>query len=219
MNVLLFGATGMIGHGVLLECLDADDVESVVAVGRASLDIEHPKLVQIQHSDFTDFTGLTDQFASCDACFYCLGVSAAGMSEDRYRHITYDFTVAVAKTLVEVAPQMTFCFISGAGTSLQSRQMWARVKAEAEEIVKEVGFAHAYCLRPGYIQPMRGVTSKVASYRAMYAVTTPFYSMLKKLPKWVCNSAQIGQAMLNAVRHKPEQVTLESVDIVALAER
>ena len=216
MRVVIFGATGMIGYGVLRECLDDPGIESVLTVGRRSVDLEHDKLEQISHSDFTDFSPIEDQLGGLDACFWCLGISSSGMSEEKYRRITLDFPMAAAEVLLRQSPELTFCFISGGGTDRESRQMWARTKAEAEDRLAEMPFGAVYNFRPAMIQPMRGATSTIASYRAIYAVMGPLYPLLKKLPKYVTSTVQVGRAMIRAARDGAPKQTLENADICLL---
>ena len=215
-HIAVFGGTGMIGHGVVLECVDDSGVESVVAIGRRPLGIEHPKLDQIAHSDFTDFSALRERLSQLDACFYCLGVSAAGMSEADYRRITVDFTAALCGELVAANPAMTMCFVSGQGTSSTSAQMWARAKAEAERHVLQAGFARAFCFRPGMIIPRRGVTSTIRSYRVMYGLTRPLHGLFAKMPSFVTDTIQVGRAMLAALDDPREQAILENREIAEL---
>ncbi|MEM9069797.1 MAG: epimerase [Myxococcota bacterium] len=217
MNVVIFGATGMIGHGVLLEALDDEGIASVLTVGRRTLDLEHPKLEQLVHDDFSDFSSIEGRFAGLDACFWCLGVSSSGMKEDVYRRITVDFTMAGAAAISRQSPSMTFCFISGAGTDRESRTMWSRVKAEAEDRLDEFNFGAVYRFRPAMIQPMRGVRSTIGSYNAVYAVMKPFYPLLKKLPKYVTSTVEVGRAMIRVSREGAESTTLENAEICALA--
>ncbi len=219
MKVVIFGASGMIGYGALLECLDDPTVEGVTTVGRRSVDVEHAKLEQIIHDDFTDLSAIADQLTGFDACLWCLGVSATGMSEEKYRKITVDFTLAAAEVLARQSPQLTFCFISGASTDRESGQMWARVKAEAEDRLREFSFRAQYNFRPAMIQPMRGATSTVTSYRVIYALMRPLYPLLKKMPKYVTSTPEVGRAMLRAAREGAPKQTLENADICALAAR
>lgn len=207
----------MIGYGVLLECLDDPGIEAVATVGRRKLDREHEKLTQIVHDDFSDFSSLESELAGFDACMWCLGVSAAGMSEERYRTITLDYTLAAAQVLARANPEMTFCFISGAATDRNSSQMWARVKAEAEDRLAELPFRATYNFRPAMIQPMRGARSTITSYRVMYALVGPLYPLLKKLPKYVTSTPEVGRAMIRAAREGAPKQTLENADICALA--
>jgi uncharacterized protein YbjT (DUF2867 family) len=217
MKIAIFGATGMIGHGVLKACLEAEDVEQVIAIGRRTAPESDPRLVQVEHDDFTDLSTAAEHLRGVDACFYCLGVSSAGMSEEEYRTITYDFTVAMADALQRASPDAVVCFVSGAGTDRDSRQMWARVKAEAEDMLRDRGFGAVYLFRPAIIQPVDGVKSSVTSYRVMYALLGPLFPLLRKFRKYVTSTREVGQAMLNAVRFRPEGQVLENVDICELA--
>lgn len=218
MRVLIFGATGMIGYGVLLECLDDPGIEEVVTVGRREVDLEHPKLTQLLHDDFTDFSPIEAELSGFDACMWCLGISAGGMSEEDYRRVTVGFTMAAADVLERRNPAMTFCFISGAGTRRESGQMWARVKAEAEDRLAERGFAATYNFRPAMIQPMRGAVSTIRSYRLLYALIGPLYPLLRHFKKYVTSTPEVGRAMIRAARDGARKTTLENADICALAE-
>jgi uncharacterized protein YbjT (DUF2867 family) len=160
MNVLLFGASGMVGEGVLRWLLDSPRVTRVLAVSRRSLSVQHLKLETVIEGDMFHLQHL-DTLQGLDACFFCLGVSSVGMSPEDYRRLTYDLTVAVARQLLPGNPRMVFEYISGEGTDANSRQRWAQVKAETETALLNMGFRDAYALRPGFIQPMRGVTSRV----------------------------------------------------------
>ncbi len=206
----------MIGYGTLLECLDDPDIEKVLTVGRRKVDIEHAKLEQHEHDDFTDFSSIADVLTGYDACLWCLGISSSGMSEEKYRRITVDFTLAAAEVLKAQNPSMVVCFISGAGTNRDSRQMWARVKAEAEDKLAEVGFEAVYNFRPAGIIPERGARSGVASYRAVYALTAPFHGLLKGWKTYVTSTPQLGRAMIRAARGEAKKTTLENIDICAL---
>jgi len=169
-NVIITGATGMIGKGVLLECLDSDLISEVLVIGRNSIGMQHPKLKELVHRDFSNFSDVRSQLAGYDACFFCLGISAAGLNEEQYKRITYNFTLALAKTLFELNPQMTFNYVSGQGTdsSEKSRMMWARVKGKTENDLLTMGFKHAFMFRPGMIIPLRGIKSRTKSYQFMY---------------------------------------------------
>jgi len=217
MNVVLFGATGMVGHGVLLECLEATDVERVLAVVRRPADVEHSKLQYLVHDNFTDFGAVESRLSGFDACFFCVGVTSTGMDEAAYREVTVDITVAAATVLLRRNPKMTVCFVSGARTNRDGRAMWARVKAEAEDRLLGMGFAQAVMFRPGFIRPMKGVKSKTALYRAFYAVLRPLDPLIARLPGLATTTEKVGQAMLNAVRKPGPSRVLESRDINALA--
>lgn len=217
MRVILFGATGMIGYGVLLECLDDPGIEAVATVGRRPVEVVHEKLTQITHSDFTDFSAIEDELEGFDACMWCLGVSAAGMSEQNYRRITVDFTMAAAEVLARKSPELTFCFVSGAGTDRDARAMWARVKAEAEDRLADFPFKAHYSFRPAMIQPMRGARSTITSYRVLYAIVSPFYGLLKHMKKTVTSTPEVGRAMIRVARDGASRQTLENIDICEIA--
>jgi len=220
MKVVIFGASGMIGQGVLRECLESETVTSILAVGRSPCGIEHEKLEEVLHGDFTDYGPIEDRLRGFDACFFCLGVSSAGMSEEEYRHITFDFTIRAAETLSRIDPQMVFCYISGAGTdsSEKSRSMWARVKGMTENRLLEIPFRAVYLLRPGYIQPMKGIRSKTRLYQAMYTLLGPLYPVWKTLfPNIVTNTELVGRAMIRVADEGSPQAILETRDINAVA--
>jgi uncharacterized protein YbjT (DUF2867 family) len=221
MNVLLFGATGMVGHGVLIECLEDPDVKRVVSVVRRSSGKTHAKLEEIVHSDFNDFTAIEDRLRDVDACFFCLGISSAGMKEDEYKRITYDITLAAARTLKKVKPDVVFIYVSGAGTdtSEKGRSMWARVKGKTENDLLAM-FDHAYMFRPGYIQPVKGVASATKLYRAVYAVFSPLYPLVKKLaPNQVTTTEILGRSMIAIARKKPEKHVVNVAEINALGQQ
>jgi uncharacterized protein YbjT (DUF2867 family) len=203
MKIILFGATGMVGQGVLRECLADPQVTAILALVRQSLGQNHPKLREIVHKDFTNFTSLEKELTGYDACFFCLGVSSVGMNEAAYRKLTYDLTLAAAQTLVKCNSGMTFIYVSGQGTDSteKGKVMWARVKGATEHALFQLPFKAAYMFRPGYIQPLDGVVTKVKIYRAFYAVLGPLYPLLKRLfPKHVTSTRQVGLAMIRVVR-------------------
>jgi len=200
MKVIIFGATGMVGQGALRECLLAPDVEQVLAVIRKPTGVRHPKLREIKLADFADLTPIEDELKGYDACFYCLGVSSAGMTEEAYTKISYDYPIAAARTLAKINPDLTFVYVSGAGTKANSRAMWARVKARTESAVIE-SFPNGYAFRPGFIQPTYGATSGTRLYRYMYALTAPLLPLLERVaPKYITSSDRLGRAMLRAAR-------------------
>jgi uncharacterized protein YbjT (DUF2867 family) len=216
MKVILFGATGMVGQGVLRECLLDPNVESVLAVGRSSTGQQHAKLREIVHDNFFDFSALESQLAGYDACFFCLGVSSVGMSAERYRHLTYDITMAAATTLAKLNPGMVFVYVTGRGTDSteQGRLMWARVKGKTENDLLKLPFKAAYMFRPAGIQPLHGIRSRTAWYQALYAVAAPVLTLLNRVaPKYVTTTEQVGRAMVRVARDGFPRPVLESEDI------
>lgn len=213
MKVLLFGATGMVGQGVLRECLLDERVSGVVTVGRSATGQRHAKLQELVAPDLFDLSALEGQLSGFDACFFCLGVSSAGMSEPDYRKVTYELTLSVAKTLARLNPAMTFIYVSGAGTDSteRGRSMWARVKGATENALKALPFKAVYLFRPGFIQPMHGITSRTKLYRAFYAVSAPLFPVWKALlPKYVTTSEAVGRAMLRVAREGAPSAVLEN---------
>lgn len=218
MNLLIYGASGMVGQGVLLECLRAADVESVTVVVRAAISQHHPKLRQLITADLSVEMNSRDY----DACFFCLGVSAAGMTEEQYSKLTFDLTVNIAAKLAQSNPRMTFVYVSGAGTdsSENGKIMWARVKGKTENALLAIGFHSALMYRPAIIRPMKGVRSKTASYRIFYQLMTPILPVLKLIfPRAILTTEEIGIAMLNAVRYGSPKKVLEKEDIFEQAHR
>jgi uncharacterized protein YbjT (DUF2867 family) len=216
VRVLLFGASGMVGHGVLRECLLDPGVESVVAIVRAATGERHPKLRELVHNDFLDFSAVEDQLSGFDACFFCLGVSSAGMAEEQYERITYAFTIAAARVLARVSPNMTFIYVSGMGTdsSEHGRSMWARVKGRTENELLRLPLRAAYMFRPGVIVPLHGVKSKTNVYRLFYMLLAPLLPMMSgRFPKYVTSTEQIGRAMLKVARQGWPKAVLENSDI------
>lgn len=221
MKVILFGATGMVGQGVLRECLLAPDVEQVLAVGRAQTGQRHEKLRELLLKDFLDASS-ESALDGYDACFFCLGVSSAGMKEEDYRRVTYDLTLAAAQVLARTSPGMTFIYVSGAGTDSteKGRSMWARVKGRTENALAAMPFRAVYLFRPGFIQPMHGIVSKTPLYRAIYKVFSPLYPVLKAVaPRYVTNTEAVGLAMLATAELGAPKKVLENDDINELARR
>ena len=220
VNILIFGATGMVGQGVLREALLDSGVTGVVTVGRRAAGVQDPKLRELVQADLFHLEPLEAELAGFDGCFYCLGVTSVGMSEADYTRITYDLTVAVAQRLARLNPQMTFIFVSGAGadSSEQGRLMWARVKGRAENGVARLPFKAAYTFRPGVIQPLHGITSRTGWYRALYVVMGPVLTAMRWIaPSFVLTTDQIGRAMLEVVRHGAQRRVLEAADISRVA--
>jgi uncharacterized protein YbjT (DUF2867 family) len=218
ISAIILGATGMVGEGVLHECLKHPQVKSVLVINRKPCGIDHEKLTEIIYQDFQDFSKIEDQLTGYNACYFCMGVSSLGMKEDKYRRITYDLTIQVADTLVKLNPSMTFCYVSGVGTDSteKGRTMWARIKGKTENDLLKLPFKAAYMFRPGYIQPTKGLKN---SYK-MYKVLSPFYPLWKTLfPKYVCTLEEVGLAMINIVLSGSGLKVLECKDIRILAQQ
>jgi uncharacterized protein YbjT (DUF2867 family) len=219
MKVILFGATGMVGQGVLRECLLAPDVERVLSIVRAPSGAQHEKLRERVHGDFFDWSALEPELRGFDACFFCLGVSSAGMSEQDYTRVTYDLTLAAATVLATANPGMTFIYVSGTGTDSteKGRSMWARVKGRTENALRALPFKAVYLFRPGFIQPLHGITSKTRMYRALYAVAAPLVPIVRALaPGAVTTTEKVGRAMLAVARRGAPTQIIENSEINAL---
>ncbi|MDP8980987.1 MAG: NAD(P)H-binding protein [Acidobacteriota bacterium] len=219
MNILLFGATGMIGQGVLRECLLHPDVRLVQTVGRTATHVQNPKLREVVHSDLMNYASIEAELSGFDVCFFCLGVSVSGMTEADYERVTYGITLAAAETLARLNPQMTFIYVSGAGTdsSERGRMMWARVKGKTENALLRLPFKAAYMFRPGIVEPRYGVKSKTGWYRAFYAVGKPVLPVLRWVfPAYVLATDEMGRAMLAAAKRGAPKHVLETRDIRAL---
>jgi len=216
LKVILFGATGMIGSGVLQTCLDDPGVKKALVLGRSACGRTHPKLKEILHQDFFDLKPLAKSVKGYNACLFPLGVTSVGMSEDRYTRITYDLTLAVAQALLNANPGMSFCYVSGKSTdsSETGPVMWARVKGRIENKLLSMDFRPPVMLRPGAIIPMEGVRSKTGWYQAFYTVFTPLLRLLLPvLPGSITTSERVGRAMLLAARGAARMKIMESVDI------
>jgi uncharacterized protein YbjT (DUF2867 family) len=216
MKVILFGATGMVGQGVLRECLGDPDVTGVLAIGRGPTGKSHAKLRDVLHENFLDFSTIESQLAGYDACLFCLGVTSVGLTEERYRHLTHDISLAAATTLARLNPGMVFIYVTGAGTDSteQGGVMWARVKGKTENDLLKLPFKAAYMFRPAAIQPLHGVRSKTAWVQAIYVVTSPLLTLLNKIaPKYVTTTEQVGRAMIKVAKQGYPKSVLESEDI------
>ena len=216
MKVILFGATGMVGQGVLRECLVDAGVERVLVVGRSPTGLQNAKLQEVLHDDFTNFAAIESELTGYDACFFCLGVSSVGMEPERYRHLTYDLTMAAATTLVRLNPDMVFTYVTGRSTDSteQGPQRWARVKGKTENDLLKLPFKAAYMFRPAGIQPLHGVRSKTGWVNAIYVVAAPLLSYLARTrPQFMTTSEKLGRAMISVARSGYPKPILESEDI------
>jgi len=215
MKVILFGSSGMVGQAVLRECLIDPQIKKVLSIVRRASGLNHAKLEERVHANFLDFSALQQAWRGYDACFFCLGVSSAGMNEHDYRRITFDFTLAAARLLAQLNPEMTFVYVSGAGTdsSERGRSMWARVKGATENALLALPFK-AVMFRPGVIIPLHGIRSKTRSYRMLYTATRPLWGVLRvALPNAVSTSEQVGRAMIAVARDGAPQPIMEVRDI------
>jgi uncharacterized protein YbjT (DUF2867 family) len=212
---IITGATGMVGEGVLLECLSHPEVDQVLVINRKPGGVSHPKLREIIHPDFFNLAPIASQLTGYNACFFCLGVSSVGMSQEEYRHITYDLTLSVARLLAGSNPELTFCYVTGAGTdsSERGRVAWARVKGATENALLRL-FHHGYMFRPGFMKPTPGQRNAKSYYQLigwLYPIGRALY------PAGFCTLQEVGQAMINAVRKGYPKPILEVKDIVTLA--
>lgn len=216
MKAILFGATGMVGQGVLRECLRDPRVVSILSISRTATGQHHEKLREIVQPDVANLSAIEPELSGYDACLFCLGVSSVGMNEQDYRSLTYDLTLSVARVLAPQNPGMTFIYVSGAGTdsSQRGRSMWARVKGETENALLRLPFRAAYMFRPAYIQPLDGIVPKTSWTKALYAVASPLYPVLKTLfPKYVTTTRQLACAMIEVAAQGASKRVLESHDI------
>jgi uncharacterized protein YbjT (DUF2867 family) len=219
MNVIIFGATGMVGQGVLRECLLDPDVNQVLTIVRSPTGQQHTKLRELVRTDLFDYSNIEADLTGFDACFFCLGVTSAGMTEEQYTHITYDLTLAAATTLARLNPAMTFIYVSGSGTdgTERGRSMWARVKGKTENDLLKLPFKAAYMFRIGFVQPLHGIVSKTKLYRIFYSVLQPILPLMQRaFPSQIGTTEQVGRAMLLVARHGFPRPVLESKDINTL---
>jgi uncharacterized protein YbjT (DUF2867 family) len=222
MNVVIFGASGMVGQGVLLECLRDTGVERVLVIGRSPVEQKHMKLREVLVKDLFDTASYASELTGLDACFFCLGISSAGMSEAAYRRLTYDLTMVIAQELAARNAALCFIFVSGASTDSteQGRTMWARVKGATENALLRMPFRSAFMFRPGVIQPLDGIRSKTRAYRLGYVVMAPVLPLLRRaFPNSVLTTREIGQAMLAVTRNGWPRPVLEAKDIHKAATR
>ena len=216
MKVIITGTTGMVGEGVLHECLLDPAVEQILVINRKPCGVTHSKLTEIIHRDFFDLSSIEDQLIGYNACFFCLGVSSVGMTESEFRRISYDLTLYVAGVLCKLNPEMVFCYVSGSGTdsSEKGRIMWARVKGKTENDLLKLPFKRAYMFRPGYLHPTKGLKNT----HRYYTYLSWMYPVVRRLfPMQILSLKELGIAMIHSVTHGYERSILENKDIAALA--
>ena len=216
INAIIFGASGMVGEGVLLRTLDHPDVESALVVGRRSCGVRHPKLKEIIHTDFYNYSSIEDRLKGYNACFFCLGVSSVGMKENDYYRVTYDLTLLAATALSKLNPGMTFCYVSGAGTdsSEKGRLMWARVKGKTENHLLTLPFKAAYMFRPGFMHTVSGQKN----IKSIFKVVDFVYPLFKKLfPDSGCKLSDVALAMIMCAQNGYSKKILGNKDIDYLA--
>lgn len=219
MKVIITGASGMVGEGVLHECLQHPSIEQILVVGRKTCGVTNPKLKEVLHSNFFDLKDVEPYLVGYDACFFCLGVSSVGMKEAEYTKLTHTLTLHFAQTVSKINPSMSFSYISGAGTdsSEKGRSMWARVKGRTENDLKKLPFKKVYNFRPGYLQPTEGLKNTLSLYKYLGWL---FPVLRLFLGKYVSTLAELGQAMINATLYQVDKDTpLEVPDILELAKR
>jgi uncharacterized protein YbjT (DUF2867 family) len=220
MNVTLFGATGMVGQGVMRECLLDPEVHLLQTVGRSATGVQHAKLREIVHNDLSQYADIEPTLSGFDACFFCLGVTSSGMTEENYKRVTYGFTMAAAEILSRLNPQMIFIYVSGSGTdsSERGRIMWARVKGKTENALLQMPFKAAYMFRPGIIEPLYGAKSRTPLYNVFYTIGKPLLPLLRlAFPDQILTTEQVGRAMLAVARRGFPKQILEPKDIRAAA--
>ncbi|NJM25675.1 MAG: epimerase [Bacteroidia bacterium] len=218
MRVIITGSTGMVGEGVLHECLLHHDVEQVLIVNRRTLGVNHPKLREIVHQDFLNFTPIEDELGEYDACFFCMGVTSVGKSEAEYKVLTYDVTLGFATLCLKHNPGMTFCYVSGSGTdsSERGKVMWARVKGKTENDLMRLPFKRVFAFRPGYMQPTKGLKNTLAGYRWL-GWAYPLWRVM--FPSFVTTLKEVGIAMIHVAQQGYVKPVIEVRDIIAIARR
>ncbi|MFZ9046159.1 MAG: NAD-dependent epimerase/dehydratase family protein [Cyclobacteriaceae bacterium] len=221
MKVIVTGATGMVGKGVLLECLDHPEIANVLSISRRKLNMHHPKLTELIHADFTAFEAISNQLTGYDACYHSMGVSSAGRSEQDFKRLTYDVSLSLAKSYHAANPEGIFTYVTGVGTDSteKGRTMWARVKGKTENDLLKLGFKAAYMYRPGGIIPLRGIKSSTRLYQFFYDYFMWLLNLIKWLsPSSVVNTTQIGFSMINVTLSGYHKSILEPADIIKSSE-
>lgn len=216
INAIIFGATGMVGEGVLHECLNHSDVASVLVISRRSCNVTHPKLKELIHNDFFDYSTIEEKIKRYNACYFCLGVTSVGKNEQEYARLTYDLTIQAAKTLSRLNADMTFCYVSGTGTDAteKGRSMWARVKGKTENDLMKLPFKAVYALRPGFIKPIEGLKNAYGISKVLGGVYPILHFLL---PNYVCTLEDLGLAMIKVTLSGYSTHVLENKDIAHIA--
>jgi uncharacterized protein YbjT (DUF2867 family) len=216
LSVIVTGATGMVGEGVLHECLFSPEVGKLLVVSRKSTGVKHVKLSELIVPDFFDLSAVESQLSGYDACFFCLGVSSVGMKKELYEKLTYDLTMHFARTLVKQNSDMQFCYVSGAGTDSteKARLHWARVKGKTENDLQKLGFRHVYLFRPAMLKPTPGLQNVLPAYK-WFGWLTPLLETF--FPNSICSLTQLGEAMIHVVFRGYEKNILEVKDIKKLS--
>jgi uncharacterized protein YbjT (DUF2867 family) len=217
LKAIVTGATGMVGEGVLHECLKHPDVESVLVIGRRPCGVSHPKLNEIIHGDFLDITPIEKRLKGYNACFFCLGTSSVGMGAEEYYRVTYDLTLHVAGVLARNNPDMVFCYVSGLGTDSteKGKVRWARVKGKVENDLMKLPFKRAYGIRPGFMKPTPGLKNAAGYYRALGFLYRPMRALF---PGFITTLSEVGIAMINVALRGYDKQVLEVKDVLAMAE-
>jgi len=213
-NVIITGATGMVGEGVLMRCLSSAEIDHILVINRKPCGYVHPKLKEIIHADFFDFSAIEHQLSGYNACFFCLGISSVGVDGETYYKMTYTLTMHVAQTLSRLDSSMTFCYVSGGGTNENGRLRWAQVKGKTESDLTKLPFEQVFNFRPGFIKPLAGQKYAHQFYKYinwLFPIGRTIY------PSGFCTMAELGQAMINTLSHHDQRRILEGKDIIALA--
>jgi len=219
MNIIITGATGMVGKAVLLEAIEDNRIKKITLINRRTVGVNYPKIHEIIHADLSDLTNIENELAGYDACFFCMGVSVLGLNEEKYAKITYGITAHFADILYKLNPQMVFNYVSGTGTdsSEKGSSMWARVKGRTENYILKKGFKDAYMFRPGAILPKKGIKSSTGWYNFLYVLLRPIFPLIEK-SKNITTTTKLGKAMISTLQRPMELKHLENLDINTLAD-
>lgn len=212
-NVIITGSTGMVGEGILIQCLNNPEIDSILVINRKPCGYVHAKLKEIVHQDFFNFKAIEDELKGYNACFFCLGISSVGVDNDTYYRMTYTLTMHVADTLVKLNDNMTFCYVSGSGTDINGRLKWQKVKGKTENELTKLPFNQVYHFRPGFIKPLK--EQKFAHNFYKY-INWMFPIGRKFFPNGFCTMTELGDAMINTLYYQSERRILEGKDIIKL---